>query len=262
MKAAVGRIAFIGLTLVLLSMVAVLPVRAQPSCARPASLSSSRAARGSSSTCYNFSVPKGQNVLLVTLEVTSGTFDLYVKEGKTRSLSVADRVTASDVGRRGTASYALLQPATGTFTVGVEKSGSGSGSFSLTATTAGTGRNMPSLSCSGSTCRASYPLGSTVSIGSVRDDQLVFPIAIGRTGRVVAGATRSKGTATSLSLSLYGPSKSSRDPSPGLYAGGSSSLSYDVSSSDLRRAGNWWISLSNDRGGTVSSGTVTITYPR
>jgi hypothetical protein len=207
-------------------------------------------------------VPSNRKLLQITLESGTGATDLYVSKGKVSSLSSGDKVTPSAT--TGQATYVVLNPTATTYTIAAVPS-STRGSYRLTATTASSSRDRPSLSCSRSSCTATYTLGQSIELGSSYGDQLIFPLVVGSSGPVSAKATWS-GTARYLALYLYGPSTQSASPMTS-YARGNGrsplSLSYNVTSTILRRGTNWQVTLvnNNQTGGSVS-GSLVIAYPR
>jgi hypothetical protein len=253
--------------IVLLSLLTLAPkqVVQSISCRSASSLSESRSVTGSYSRCYRFTVPRNRSLLQIKLESSSGAADLYVRQGKVSSLSGGDKVTASAT--TGKATYVLLNPAATTYTIAVAPSSRGK--FRLMATTSSSRRSGASLSCSRSSCTASYRLGRSIRLGSRYGDQLIFPIVIGDYGQVSATASWSgtvSRTARYLALYLHGPSTQPTQPliSYASRSGSSAlSLSYTISSSVLRRGTNWQVTLvNNDRSGGSASGSLVIRYRR
>jgi hypothetical protein len=209
--------------------------------------------------CYKFSVTSTSSFLRLEFEPGSGSFDLYLKPTSTTFLGASDQINASPIS--GQLTYALLNPQAGTYTIGVVPTGR-SGRFSLAATTSTPTSNRPTQKCSSQSCTASYPLissGNGIALGSQSGDQAIFPLEIGDSGRIEVRATWT-GTASTLSLNLYGPDQrtyrrvSGRSPL---------TLSYSVTNTDFRRGQAWQVSLlnSNSRGGSAK-GQVVISYPR
>jgi hypothetical protein len=178
-------------------------------------------------------------------------------------LTTGDKVTAS--ASTGQATYVVVNPAATTYTIAAVPS-STRGSFRLTATTTSTSWDQPSLSCSQNSCAATFTLGSSIKLGSSYGDQIIFLVVIGKTGSISARASWS-GTGSDLALELYGPSRYSASPTTS-YAARSGrsplSLSYNVTSTDLRRGANWQVTLVNNSRavGSISDGSLVITYPR
>jgi hypothetical protein len=238
----------------LLPLWAVVPPAQNVSCKSVATLTTSPAtASATSPLCYRYTVQTNSPFLRIELEVSSGgLFDLYVRAGQVTSLSSGDKITPSAV--TGRATYAVVKPAQGTYTIAVVPSGKG-GRFTLKATTSGSSSTNPA--CSGNIC--SYPLvsaaGTGIVLGSRFGDQVILPITAGKSGRIEARATWT-GTARSLTLYLYGAGQTKASASKTGPTG--VTLTYDA-----RTAGKWTVVLvnSNTAGGTAS-GTVNVTTPR
>jgi hypothetical protein len=237
----------------LLPLWAAVPPAQNVSCKSVATLTSPATTSATSPLCYRYTVPTNSPFLRIELEASNGgLFDLYVRAGQVTSLSSGDKVNPSAI--TGRATYAVVRPAQGSYTIAVVPSGKG-GRFTLGATTSGSTSTNPSSS--GSTC--SYPLvtvaGTGIMVGSRFGDQVILPITTSRSGRIEAKATWT-GTARSLTLYLYGAGQTrasaSKTGSTGV------TLSYDKGT-----AGKWTVVVvnSNTAGGTVS-GTTTVTVPR
>jgi hypothetical protein len=234
--------------LILLPLWAAAPPAQTVSCKSPATLTSPVTVSIMSPMCYRYTVQRNSPFLSIELEASSGSlFNLYVRAGQVTSLSSGDKVNPSVI--TGRATYVVIRPAQGTYTIAVAPSGR-SGRFTLRAATSSP---TSTPSCSGSIC--TYPLvtttGTGIVLGSRYGDQVILPVTLARAGTIEASA-RWTGTARNLTLYLYGASQTRASTSK---TGPSAvTLSYRTTTS-----GKWTVVLvnSNTAGGTAS-GTVTV----
>lgn len=247
----------LAILLMVLASVSALPLQAVTiTCARKSSLTGA-ASITQATTCFTVTPAAGSTALRLDLAVASGAYDLYVKSGSVTSLTEADKVNISAVS--GGLNYVRGSPGASPYTVAVVRtSRSGAARLSLATT------YRAALSCSGATCTARYPLTSMP--GSKYGDQAIFPVPISKAGRVQVQVAW-RGTALLTAL-LYGPSLSKTGVTQSTLArkDGASplTLTYDVGNTNLIQGGKWSVGLSNTSkvAGTVTSGDLSITYPK
>lgn len=236
-------------------------------CSTPILLFGSTSPSGSASGCYL--APIGADTSFLRLSLTStgnATYDLYHTETQVSYLSDWDKL--NDSGVSGEVNYAFVEPAQGNHTIAVMRTG-GTGNFTLRWEAVGAASlasSQPINTCEGDVCTSAIPLvvSSGIMVGADFGDRVIFPLEIGKPGRITVRAEW-KGAA-SLALILNGPDRPEQLNPSAYYErrdGGSPlTLTYNVSQEDFNRGRKWRISLVNFSGGQAAAqGNIRIDYP-